>query len=448
MHFRHKNDYESRYRQTYIGKVSSGRIVPIYVSEVYGTDKEPKFRGHEVLPDGSLSVYEVDFKFKDPDLILPAPKVGMSGNNGVLNYSSRLPRRRWKQGFDPDAYQNKSFVSSPRGARLNVYDIFNPVNVPLDQAISTLKQYDTYGLRITRNIGIFKNKGKIGIAYGNQSLGSVTDDGKLLLVPDSEMLVDTFKRIGFTDVVVTARPKANPKEKIRDPHVDEDFLQQIAVVRRAFGAGDPAPQEERVQENNDVNPLTLPQEFFNRYLNEMKRCLTTYGHIFTRINSRGSYQAGDQHRLVDINSWSRYLDTIIEMTRRRDFDDIRSEAARLRTLITSKLQGASYNLDAKCYQGPNGVVTMTTIFKYIVVTSVLSRTMWDPITSAVSSILIQCQERLFLGNAVPLQRLVDACQESLSVRHDRTRMSAVARTILRDLARLNEEEREEQDDDD
>jgi hypothetical protein len=447
MHFRHKNDYESRYRQTYIGKVSSGRIVPIYVSEVYGTDKEPKFRGHEVLPDGNLSVYEVDFKFRDPDLILPAPKLGMSGNNGVLYYISRLPRRRWKQGFDHEAYQTKSFVAPPRGVRMNVYDLFNPVNVPLDQAITILKQYDTYGLRITRNIGIFKNKGKVGIAYGNQSLGSVTDDGKLLLVPDSEMLVDTFKRIGFTDVVVTARPKANPKEKIQDLHVDKDFLQQIAEVRRAFGEGDPAPQEERVQENNDVNPLALPQEFLNRYLNEMNRCLRTYGHIFTRINSRGSYQAGDQHRLADIKSWARYLDTIIETARGRDFDTIRSEAVRLRNLITSRLQGAHYSLDAKCYQGPNGVVTMTTIFKYIVVTSVLSRTMWDPITSAVSSILIQCQERLSLGNAVPLQRHIDACQENVLVRHERQRMSTVARAISRDLARLNEEEREEQDDD-
>lgn len=198
MLFNSMKDYSDRYGGTLVGKRTEHGIIPIVVNEVSGNVRSPMFRGNSVLPSGNLEIDGKMWSFKDPDMMLHPPKLGLCGSEGRLSFVKRKPERRWKQGLELGSCLIRGLV--PNGhAELNRYDLFNPVDRTFEEAFKLALNSQT-GHRVSRTLGIVGtgSKTEAALVYRDATIGKVINEGKKIVIPKNfEPMRDTFKRAGI-----------------------------------------------------------------------------------------------------------------------------------------------------------------------------------------------------------------------------------------------------------
>ena len=212
MYYLTMRDYVDKYGNTYIGIRDGGNIVPFFVKRVEGEVDNPIFVGHKLHEDGRFHVDLMGIQAKQDNVLLNPPKVGMFGGAGRLSYAYRRPQRRWKQGFELNNYSIKEFVTAPDDRRTNIWELFNPIDMPVERA-SELVRNSRMGIRVNRFAGVVGDGSKHpSLVYRSKTIGRVKGD-KIVIPSNCSELLDTVKRLGDLDVEVRELKKKPAEDK-------------------------------------------------------------------------------------------------------------------------------------------------------------------------------------------------------------------------------------------
>lgn len=234
MRFPYLRDYDRRYRNTFVAMKEGDNLVPYYVEDVRGSDANPKFLGRKVHDSGNMDVDLKDISFLDENLILNVPKLGMTSSEGSLAFIARKPIQRWKQGLSKQNLEIRHYVRA-MDRDLNMYDIFNPHNVELNDALRLVKD-SKRGVRLNRYAGIVgTGSDKSTLVYRSSVLGT-NDNGVLHLDSSYRTLVDSIKRMGFNAIELVER--LTPEDIIRKYISDQYGIPTNApYINKAFRTG-------------------------------------------------------------------------------------------------------------------------------------------------------------------------------------------------------------------
>jgi hypothetical protein len=198
------NDYRSRYDGTYVGLDTGENVVPIHIHRCQQDADGFFFEGCEVRTTGSDGS-RIAIRFNDERLSLHPPVLGMVHERGTLCYVSRKPHRRWKQGLSIDSTDLRWYVRSPEREIINVYRLFVPEYLTLEEALVKGCEGRPAGFAVTKYLGIISTgvEGECAVVYRSRAIGKYSSGtSTLLLNTNANVLIDTMRRAGFNNVQI------------------------------------------------------------------------------------------------------------------------------------------------------------------------------------------------------------------------------------------------------
>ena len=232
MKFDNFRDVATRYGGTYI--LDGDQVC--YVEEAFESGGKYMLRLQPITADmDDEDRYSVDYE--QETLTLDPKGGGYFVLGGKLVWASRIPKRRWKQGFSTNSYRFQEVLKERVGGNNTcVAEAFLKAKcTPLDQIEETLNKQGA--CFVSKFVGFKRHKGSTFICYRQNPVG-LYDRGTAKVVKGYEFLEDELTRSG-SDVQGVL------------PFSVQDLQRGVVEVPLSQAMDleiNPFPQEERVDE--------------------------------------------------------------------------------------------------------------------------------------------------------------------------------------------------------